>query len=194
MQHLKNTIEQLQKNFLDYKTETLVFRPFVKPDCFALYTATKNPEFSAKLLWDINTHEELMVECQKLIREHDLKQSVVMSVCEKDTGKWAGLVKFSIYKDSITMSLWSHPDYWKSRAPIRCAESAIEIAFANSDLPHIYALIINDNLTMQKMVLSNNFEQIGETTAPHSKGHLIPLNVYKLERDAWIRKTKVVSY
>lgn len=194
MSQLQHTIQQLQTAFLNYKTETLTFRPFFKSDCFPLFTATQIPGFTDNLLWSVDNQEQLMVECLKLIREHDLKQSVVISACEKDTGKWVGLIKFSIYKDSITMSLWIHPLYWKSRTPIRCAESAIEIAFANSNLPHIYAIIVSGNSTMEKMVLSNSFVECGKITTNHSAGHEIKLTVFNLQRSMWSRRTKVANY
>lgn len=195
MQNIKNIINQLKTSFLNYKTETLVFRPFVKSDCFPLYIATQSPGFNDKLWWSKpNTPEDLMVEVLKLIREHDMNQSVVISTCDKNTGKWAGVVKFTAYQDSITMSLWLHPDYWNSRTPIRCAESAIEIIFSNTNLPHIYARITKDYPVMEKIVSLNGFEYFEETTVQHAEGHYLKSNTFKLSRENWQRKTKVSSY
>lgn len=191
---MKHVIRALKAQFINYHTETLVFRHFVKSDFFPLQEAITHKDFNNKLWWAATTQEELMIECLKLIREHELDQSVVISVCEKTTGKWAGLVKFTLYQDSITMSLWIHPDYWKSRTPIRCAESAIEIAFSHSQITHLYARITKDYPTMEKMVTSNNFKWDAETQVQHTQGHIVHSNTFKLSREDWSRPTKVKEY
>lgn len=194
MHNLKYVIQQLKKSFINYHTEQLTFRHFTKSDIFPLFEATKNKEFNTKLWWNINNQDDLMIEALKLIREHDMDQSVVISACEKITGKWVGLIKFTIYKDSITMSLWLHPDYWNSRIPIRCAESAIEIVFQNTQLSHIYARITKDYPTMEKMVTLNKFKWFEETQVQHTQGHIVQSNTFRLLKEDWNRKTQICIY
>lgn len=195
MNKLTHAIEKLKNTFPSYKTETLVFRPFSKSDCFPLFNASRHPEFNANLAWKApETITELMPEVLKLIRDDMLNQAAVFSICEQETGKWVGLLKFSQYKDSLTYSLWVHPDYWKTLYIIRAAHTSAIAFFANTGLDHIYTLAKTTNDVTKKLLLNNNYELIGEEPFPTSYGGTVLCNVYKATKENWKCSTKTFIY
>lgn len=188
-------IDLLKKVFDHQSTDTLVFRPFSRSDCFPLYMASKNEKFNTNLWWGPPENvEEVLVEVDKILREHQLSQSLVLSVCEKQNGKWVGLVKYTQYRDSITMSLWIHPDYWKTGTAYRCVECAIDTIINNTELPHLYARIVKDYPIMEKMSASFGFSFVERDDAVHAKGHVVASNTYKLDRNLWVKNAKIEKY
>lgn len=174
---------------------TLSFRTLCRSDAFPILDASKNPEFNARLIWGPPENlDEVLVEVDKLIAEQASGNAIVVSVCERDNGKWVGLYKFSKFEDSLCMGLWTHPDYWKSMAAFRCAESAVEIAFRSSELPHLYAAIVKGNRTMEKMLTTSGFIYQSDIPLKHSKGHDVLCDLFKLNRSDWTRKPKISTY
>lgn len=195
MYTLKTALQNLKKHFSSYKTETLIFRPFAKSDCFPLFTATKNPEFNMHLAWKApDTVEELMPEVLKLLREDMLNQSAVFSICEQDTGKWVGILKFSQYKDSLSYSLWIHPTYWRTLYIVRAAHASAIAFFEMTDLNHIYTLAKPENLITKKLLLNNYYNLIDRVDFPTSYGDTVICDVYKLNKEDWQCKTKTFVY
>lgn len=188
-------IEELKQVFDTYTAGTLSFRAFARADAYPLFEAAKNETFSEKLWWGPpESIEEVVEEVDKLLAEHADNKSLVLSVCERDNGKWVGLIKFSELNGSLAMSLWTHPDYWRTMSPFRCAESAIDIVLKHSTLSHIFARITRNYPTMEKMVLTNGFVFYSETQVTHSRGHLVDCNLFKLERDSWTRSPKIKTF
>jgi RimJ/RimL family protein N-acetyltransferase len=195
MENISHIVQELKECFINYNTDTITFRPFTKADCFPLYVATKNQEFNSKLWWGPPENEdELMIEGLKLIRENELNQAVVLSVCDKYTGKWAGLIKFTPHEGTLTKSLWIHPDFWKSLIPLRCGQAAVEIIFRNTPLKEMYAIINKGNETMRKIVTHNFFIFVDEVENTHAKGYPVYGERFKLNKDDWKCRTKVFEY
>jgi RimJ/RimL family protein N-acetyltransferase len=188
-------IENLKPVFETYMTGTFAYRPISRSDAFPLYEAAQEPQFLSKLWWGPpDTYADAVVEVDKLLGEHTTNTSVVLSVVERTTGKWIGFVKFMEWEDTLMMTLWTHPDYWRSTTPFRCAETAVDIVIQNTNLPFIYARVTKDYPVMEKMVMSNGFIHEGESTGMHTNGTVMPCNVFKLTRENWTRTPKSSRY
>lgn len=184
-------IENLKSVFAKYVTGTLAYRPISRSDTFPLFDAASNPDFLAKLWWGPpETYHDAALEVDKLIQESETNQAIVLSIVERTTGKWVGIVRFLVWDETLMMTLWTHPDYWKSMIPFRAAETAVDIVIQNTDLPFIMARVTKDYPTMEKMVMMNGFTHDGESTGIHTNGTVMPCNVYRLTRENWTRKPK----
>lgn len=190
-----NTLSQLLPLFDHHTTKTIAYRAFSRADAYPLFDAAKNPEFNKKLWWgppqDIN---DVVIEVEKLLLEHHTNNAVVLSVVERDTSKWIGMIKFAKWEDSLIMTLWTHPDYWRSMTAFRCAEAAVEIVMRNTDITCMYCRVSKDYPIMEKLVTNSGFHHIEESFGVHTKGHTVPCNVYKLDRIDWLRQPKIQAF
>lgn len=189
---MKNNIKKIKKAFNDHTTEKFAFRRLSKADCFPLLMATQNPDFNRFLLWDKPEDEaDLMMNILKLLREDDSESSAVFSICEKYNGKWVGLLKWAPYQDSMTISFWLHPDYWRTMTAYKVVDSSFDIAFRCTDLDYLYSIMIEGNEVPQKMALKKGASLVGIEHLPHQKGHELQGNVYRVSKEVWKNNTEL---
>lgn len=195
MQNQKEAIKRIKKSLINYRTESLVFRPFVKADCYPLYQASLHPDFNKYLNWGTFAQEQdLIIEMLKLMREDDRNETAFFSICEKDTGKWVGVKKFSIYEDSLVQAIWTHPDYWNSIIPLRASYAAMSIAFEIGQIQHLYGFVRKENPIMAKIVTRNNFKLIKEDVFTSLQNEKIGVHIYKLNREDWESRIDLIDY
>jgi len=195
--NLENTIEIIKKEINGYCTETISFRLFTRSDTFPLYDATLNPDFNKKLAWGPpSCFEDVLSQTEKLLEDMNNSQAAVISMTEKHTGAWCGVIKFSIYKDSVIQSLWFHPNYWNKPIIIFGSSAAIDIIFKATGLRKLYAKYILGHNTTKKILKKNGFVYIENDPIEHTDGRLIDCEAYELSYENWQgkSKTKLLQY
>lgn len=195
--NLRDVIETLKMEVNGFSTESIAFRLFTKSDAFPLYQATLNPLFNRKLAWGPpNGFDDVLIQTNLLLREMTSNNSVVISMVEKHTGTWIGIIKFSVYRDSIIQSLWFHPNYWNKPIIIFGSSAAIDIVFEATELKKIYAKYIVGHSATEKILKRNGYVYIGKDTIPHSNGEIMECDAYELTYENWQgkSKTKISKY
>jgi len=196
--NLKNVVEALKIEINTFCTENITFRLFTRSDAFPLYQATLNPEFNKKLAWGPpESFDDVILQTDLLIREMISNQSVIVSMVEKNTGAWIGIIKLTTYKDSVIQSLWVHPNYWNKPIIAFGACAILDIFFRVSGLKKLYAKYIIGHETTKKILQRNGWKYIYNDPIQHTNGELMDCEVYELTYEKWLEKTtktKVFEY
>lgn len=195
--NLKNTIETLKMEINSYCTESIAFRLFSRSDAFPLYQASLNLKFNEKLAWGPPKNiEDVLVQADLLLREIQSNESIVISMIEKHTGTWIGIIKFSIYKDSLTQSLWFHPNYWGNPIIIYGSSASIDLVFEATELKKIYAKHAMGHVTTEKILRRNGFVYLYNDPVPHANGSFVDCKTHELTIENWQGKSKtaICSY
>lgn len=172
--------------FNSHTSRNLAFREFARADAWPLLTATHNPEFNRFLLWGAPSEiGEMMPQVDKLLREHQLHRSVVLSAVDRDSGAWKGLAILKPFKDGIEMSLYIHPSAWNSGLVFMSGCAIIELLLKHFPDRPIYNRVMPDNRKMKRINLSYGFEKIDDTDEAHTSGERKPLEIYRLNRERW---------
>lgn len=192
---LKESIEILKKEINNYCTENVAFRLLTRSDIFPLHQATLNPEFNAKLAWGPPENlNDVVEQGDLLIREMISGQSIVVSLVEKNTGKWIGINKFSIYKDGLINTIWIHPDYWSKPLVIFATSSTIEIIFNTTEVNKIYAKHALGYSKTEKLIKRNGFNYLYDEAVKHANGSEVMCKTYMLLKENWKKHTEVLEY
>jgi RimJ/RimL family protein N-acetyltransferase len=193
--NLKGILEELKIELDGFCTENVAFRLFTRSDTFPLYQATLDPRFNEKLAWGPpKSLDDVVVQTDLLLREMYSNQSISISVVEKDTGAWVGLIKVSIYLDSLIHSLWFHPNYWNKPIIIFASSAWTDIFFKTTGLPKLYAKhAVGHNVT-ERLVLRSGFIYKYEDPVPHTNGSVVNCKTYELNSENWKGKTALLQY
>jgi RimJ/RimL family protein N-acetyltransferase len=191
----KQIIQEIKGSFDFYRTTNLTFRNMSRSDIYPLFIATKNENFNKNLLWGAPENEVIMImEAEKLLRQSTLNQMVAISIAEKDTGKWVGLVKFEDFKDGLEIGLWIHPDYWGSGIALSTAYSSVEVVFSHSKVNKIYCATRQDNIVVQKMAKKLNFTELERGIKQHKDGREVAYVAYMLEKKNYQWQNSIIRY
>jgi RimJ/RimL family protein N-acetyltransferase len=192
---LKSVVEALKMEINGFCTENIAFRLFTRSDAFPLYQATLNPEFNKKLAWGPpESFDDVIVQADLLLREMMSNQSLVVSIVEKDTGAWIGLIKTSIYKDSLIHSLWFHPSYWNKPIIIFASSAWTDLFFKSTGLPKLYAKHAMGHSVTERLVKRSGFVYKYNEAVPHSNGSTVDCRTYELSYENWKGKTQLQTY
>lgn len=181
---LKNELRNINNLIEDYYSNRVTFRHLAKSDSFPLFVATKNPDFNKYLAWKKpEIEKEVIEQINYLLRERMQGECVVVSMTEKETGKWMGLIKYTTYKDSIMISLWCHPDYWGNRNIIVGILGTFDIIFENTNINKIYLKHHVEYEKMKKIALGVNFEYLYDENYINMNGTETPCKTYCLKKE-----------
>lgn len=193
--NLKNVVETLKMEINGFCTENIAFRLFTRSDAFPLYQATLNPEFNNKLAWGPpESFDDVVIQADLLLREMRTNQSVVVSIVEKDTGAWIGIIKLSIYLDSLIHSLWFHPNYWNKPIIIFASSAWTDLFFKTTGLTKLYAKHAVGHTVTERLVTRSGFSYKYDEPVQHSNGSIVNCKTYELEYANWKGKTDLKSY
>lgn len=193
--NLRNVVESLKLEVNGYCTENVAFRLFTRSDAFPLYQATLNPKFNEKLAWGPpESVNDVVLQADLLLREMMSNQSLVVSIVEKDTGAWIGLIKVSIYKDSLIHSLWFHPNYWNKPIIIFASSAWTDLFFQSTSLPKLYAKHAVGHVVTERLVRRSGFVYKYNEPVPHTNGSSVDCKTYELSKENWRGKTEILTY
>jgi RimJ/RimL family protein N-acetyltransferase len=193
--NLKNIVETLKMEINGFCTENIAFRLFTRSDAFPLYQATLNPEFNKKLAWGPpESFDDVILQTDLLLREMRSNHSLVVSIVEKNTGSWVGIIKLTIYKDSLLHSLWFHPNYWNKPMIIFASSAWTDLFFKITNLPKLYAKHAVDHSVTEKLVKKSGFIYRYNESVPHTNGSMVDCKTYELNYDNWQGKTDLKNY
>jgi len=195
MIELKDTLNDLQYQFKNTASKDVTFRLLTKSDVFPLFNATKNPEFNQHLLWNAPKNvSDLVPEIEKLIRQSERGEMLVLSMCLQETGTWFGFLKFAPFRDTFEITYWVHPNFWSKKITVEACLAAISTYFENSNLDILYCRAKKDNNKMIKMLVFFGFEKIDDMYATHENGHQLDLDISMLKKTLYKHRKLVFSY
>lgn len=191
----REVLKDLATMFSNYASKNIAFREFSRSDLFPLFQATRNEDFNKFLLWSTPSNiEELNIEVSKLISERNRWNNLIISICEKNTGKWFGFLKFTPYRDSFEMSYWVHPDYWESKLIVEAGWSFLDIALQHKEIKSLFCRVRTEHIKMEKLLIFTGFSKVGETIAQHVNGNIFNFNIFCVEKFSWIDKKLINLY
>ena len=181
----KATIQKLKNDFMRCYSKNVVYREVARCDGFPLFMATRNPEFNKYISWSAPKEEkDIFLPIDKLIREQNLNESVVLSICHKYTGEWMGVARLKEWKDGIEIGIFLHPNYWGRGVVFASGGPLLEV-IVNSlpDLP-VYIRIMKENERMKRLTDFYSFEKQEEISEEkHPVEGVFILEVYKLNKN-----------
>lgn len=178
-----------------HTSSSLAFRPLARSDGWPLFVATRNPEFNRFLLWNApDDIHKLMPQVEKLLRDHNLKNMVALSLVERDDGVWRGMAIIKPFREGMEMSLYLHPSSWNKGHVLSSGCAIIElIRKADPNMP-IYNRVKTGNRKMARLNTTYGFEVVDRMDEPHADGSLWDLDVYRLDPSKWQPFTKIAAY
>lgn len=191
----RELLSRLKPLFNHRYARNITYRTMARADAFPLFQATQDPEFNRFLLWTAPLQErDVLPQVDKLLREATMEKTLVLSMCEKDTGTWLGLGLLKPYRDGLELSLYLHPKRWNTGSVFVCGRGIIEVVFeAFPELP-IYVRMHPKNRRMERICQAYRFEQTEGDTAQHATMGPLDLVVYRLEKSSWEQFTEVQPY
>lgn len=178
--------QQVASLFNHHTSRNLAFRSFARADAWPLLSATHNPEFNKFLLWDApDGIQTMMIQVEKLLREHQLSRCVALSAVDRDNGSWKGLGLLKGFRDGIEMSLYLHPCAWNTGLVLMSGCAIIELLLQEFPDQPIYNRVIVGNRRMARINMSYGFEKIDEVEDTHANGEVRRLDVFKLDQAKW---------
>jgi RimJ/RimL family protein N-acetyltransferase len=191
----KELIQKIKDSFNFYRTTNLTFRNMSRSDIYPLFIATKNEDFNKNLLWGAPKEEDLMIiEAEKLLRQAVLNQMAVISITDKNTGAWIGIIKFADYLDTVELGIWIHPDYWKTGATLKALYAGIEVVFYNTSLTKIYCATRKENEAIHRITAALGFDKVQNIIRSHASGEQIELVEYVLYKEKFKNAGKLIKY
>ena len=188
-------ISRLKVLFNGVQAQRAVFRTVAKSDVFPLFLATEHEDFNRFLLWPAPvTHKEITPQIEKLIKESDLNRIVALSLCDRDTGAWNGLVRLTPFRDGLELGMWLHPGVWNKGLIVTSGKAVIQLVLDKAPETPIYNRIMVGNEKARRLTLSYGFEKIEELEEIHNNGHKIPLEIFKLNPEKWHQYNKLEFY
>jgi RimJ/RimL family protein N-acetyltransferase len=187
-------IQKLKSIINNYTIGNISFRNLAKCDVFPLYKATENELFNKHLAWGTKNETELTIEVKRLLNEVQSNKAVVISVCEKYTGTWAGLIKFMPYQDGLELTLWIHPNFWNSKLSLRAGAMAVQIAFDYTDTKIIYCRIKKENLAVKRIVEAAGFKFMENIDVMHEDGTLLYCERLDLISEEFRLRANIIQY
>lgn len=191
-----NTFQNLKNKFNHISSKNIVFREFTRSDGFPLFTATQNPDFNKHLLWVAPEKEQdIFIRTDKIIRENTLNEAIILSVCDKYTGTWVGLVRINKHLDGLEMGILLHPNYWGGKTFASAVGPVLECTFKNCpDIP-VYIRTSSKNEKTQSLAVFYQFEKQDELTEEiHPIYGTITAYTYKYNDKKKIPETEVSHY
>lgn len=150
---MKQDLQKLSYQIKRHCSHNFAFRDLSRADVFPLWEATRNEDFNKHLTWSRpDSLKELIQEIDKLIQENKMNESLSYSIIYQKNGQWAGFCKFGSYLDGLMLSLWIHPDYWKTKAAYVAIDSMIHLTFEYTKVGVVYARVVEQNSLMNKIV------------------------------------------
>ena len=175
------------KTLFDHRyARNITFRALARADAFPLYQATRDPEFNRFLLWNAPLLDrDILPQVDKLLRASKTDNSVVVSMCEKDTGTWIGVTILKPFRDGLEMSLYLHPSRWNTGIVFPCGRGVIEAVFQLEPSLPLYVRMHPDNRRMEKICLAYGFRPTDGDVAQHETAGDLSLLVYCLDHSVW---------
>jgi RimJ/RimL family protein N-acetyltransferase len=187
--------QQVASLFNHHTSRNLAFRTFARADAWPLLTATQNPDFNRFLLWDAPKDiSVMMIQVEKLLREHQLSRCVALSVVDRDNGSWKALGLIKGFRDGVEMSLYLHPCAWNTGLVLMSGCAIIELLLQQFPEQPIYNRVIVGNRRMARLNISYGFEKMDEVQDVHANGEARILDVFKLNRNKWKPFDGIASY
>lgn len=188
-------ISSLKSAFDHLHVGNTAFRLVARCDAFPLFEATRHADFNRFLLWAAPVDEKgTAIQVDKLIRECTLNKAAILSLCDRITGTWIGLVRLEPYGDGFEMGLSLHPMAWAKGVVASAGRAVIETLLAHvGDLP-VYVRVRPGNVRMEKICAFYHFEAIDQVTDTHARDGLVNLHLFRLRKDLWTPYTGLFSY
>jgi RimJ/RimL family protein N-acetyltransferase len=188
-------IPDLKIAFNKIHVGTTSFRPLERCDAFPLFEATRNTEFNKFLLWHAPENEDgIVIQVDKLIRESTLNRSITLSLCERKTGTWIGLVRLQAYADGMEMGLMLHPQVWSTGVVANAGRAVIQTLLEHAGKTSIYVRVRPGNIRMDKICSFYHFELAENVTDTHAQDGTVDLRLFKLNKDLWKKYEDSLSY
>lgn len=181
---MKEYIKELNYLFEHFYAFNFSFRKLSRSDTFPLYTATQHESFNSFLGWSKpNSIEEMSLIIDEFIEDID-KNNISMFSIVTHEGEWVGNVKVMMFLDSVAISIWYSPKFWKKPIILKSFQASLFLTF--EIFPKIYARIVQNYATMDKMVSHLNFELISQAYVQHRDNHTINCNLYLLNKHPFV--------
>lgn len=168
-----------------HTSKQVAFRPFTRSDIFPLFVATRNPRFNEYLLWPApDTMQSLVPWLEKLLGAALANEMAVCSACEKDSGRWLGMLLVKRYRDGAEIGLALHPDVWSRRVVFALGDALIGVLSENFPALPIYCRVNPANHRMERVCGYYGFEVVDHEKAPRTTGEEVNFGVWKRRHDA----------
>lgn len=185
MNKIKEALFEIEKNINIYCTDDISFRMLTRSDSFPMYEATKNILFNKNLAWGPpNSEKDVIKQIDLLLSEIKQNISITISIIEKKTGTWIGIMKYTIYKDSLIFTLWIHPNFWNNSkgSIIYGATSSFYLIFNETELSKIYAKHAIGYMQLEGLLKKYKFKYIYDESVYHENGSEIKCKTYELNK------------
>lgn len=178
--------QEISDLFNHRTSRSLAFRSFARADAWPLLSATQHPDFNKFLLWDApGDISRMMVQAEKLLRDHQLSRCVAVSLVDRETGTWKGLTILKGFRDGVEMSLYLHPSAWNTGLVLVSGCAVIELLMQQFPDQPIYNRMILGNRRMERINLGYGFEKLDQVEDIHSNGETRTLDVFRLDQKKW---------
>lgn len=191
----RSLISSLKSTFDRRHVGTIAFRLVARCDSFPLFEATQHPDFNRFLLWPApQDARDVTVQVDKMIRENSLDRAVLLSLCDRLTGTWIGIVRLQAYRDGLEFGLYLHPNSWSNGVVASAGRAVVETLIESvGDLP-IYIRVRLGNVKMEKVCAFYKFEKVDRVTDTHLTDGPVELDLYQVRKDLWVPYTDIVTY
>jgi len=180
----------ISEAFEGLQTPRLSFRATRVSDAVHLFDATRNRFFNRHLLWaQPSCLEEVVTRMVGLEAQHREGVICAMSVWERKTGRWVGLVRLVptlSNREMVEIGLWIHGDFYRAFYGFEISSAAIDIAFRQAPVAEVVAASTPLNRGAHALIERCGFTHHGSDFRFHEDGQRIDLLEFRLPRSRWV--------
>jgi len=187
--------DHLKADFDSHYAKKVAFRPFARSDGFPFFEATRHPDFNRNLMWVApETEKGIFQQVDKLVREHMLGRALILSICQRHTGVWQGLLRIQDYLDGVEIGLYLHPDSWSRGVVVTAGSAFIELIFKNLPDTPMYIRLRPSNARLVRICDVYKFEKVREEKDIHPIEGEVDVHVYRLTKPLWPGYAGLVNF
>jgi len=172
------------------QTSRLALREASPADGWALFDATRNPEFNRLLVWPRpDTPEQAVQRMEAICLAQNRGRMSAISACLKETGAWVAVFRFLPYgldPDITEMGLWMHPDYWRSSFGKELTQACMEVAFSMPEVHTLLGATLPQNQGAIRVLLSCGLVFSGNVIRHHEDGRAVDVIEHRVTREGWL--------
>lgn len=188
---------ELSSRLSAVQTDRLVLRAASPADGWALFDATRNPDFNRLLVWprpDVPAQAVQRMEAICLAQDRGRMSAV--SACLKETGAWVALFRFLPYgpdPEITEMGLWMHPDHWRSSFGTELTQACMDTAFSIREVHTLLGATLPANKGAIKVLLNCGLVHTHSVIRHHEDGRAVDVFEHRITREAWLERRRKVE-
>lgn len=188
---------ELSSRLSGVQTSRLVLREASPADGWALFDATRNPDFNRLLVWPRPDEPAQAVQRMEAIclAQNRGRMSAV-SACLKETGAWVALFRFLPYgpdPEITEMGLWMHPDHWRSSFGTELTQACMDTAFSIPEVHTLLGATLPANKGAIKVLLNCGLVHTDSVIRHHEDGRAVDVFEHRITREAWLERRRTAE-